>query len=128
MYPLPSVEPPRNYGFQFFAQTGRPNIDGPLLMTPQEFADSSVSVCRGCYGLFDSMKKEERQFGRTLYEVLSFAGAGLYQLVGSPVLHWVTSPQYGVRPLVFVVWIELQQATQQTVRRDVLPMAFSRGR
>jgi len=123
----PSIKPlPVNA--QYYEQTGRPLIGDPVMMTPEEFSKQSQTVVRGCYGLFDAAIPEHEQFGRTYYQVLTYAGTGEFRLVAPPVLRWVTSERFGVRPLIFVQWMELATATRAMVRDTINLQRFQSGR
>lgn len=123
----PSIEPPK-VNLQFYEQTGRPTIGDPVIMTADEFNKQTQTVVRGCYGVFDAAIPTQLQFGRTYHEVLTYAGTGEFRLISPPVLRWVTSETYGVRPLIFVQWVELSVATNSTVKNTINLQRFQSGR
>lgn len=119
VYPAPDLRPPK-VDRQYYDVVGKPNLGDPGLLTVDEFRDQSVTQVRGCYGVFDTALPHMRQMGRTYNEVLTHAAAGEFRMISPPVLRWVQSKRYGVRPIVFVQWVELYAATRSQARKKYL--------
>lgn len=127
VYPNPSVSPPP-VNLQYYEQSGRPVIGDPANVPWSEFAQSARTVARGCYGTFDTAHLEQRHFGRTYREVLTYAATQEFVIWTPPMYRWVTCEKYGVRPVVFVQWTELASATRTTVNEDINKQRFRQGR
>lgn len=119
LYPY-SSETPLESSNQYYGAFGRPyagNLDGgQSALTPEDVRRTSGTLVRGCYGLFDTAQKGQTHFARTLDEVLTKVSAQEFRLVAPAQYHWINTPQHGVRPLVFLQWMELSLAPQAVVR------------
>ena len=116
-FPYVSTQPPVT-NTQFYPHTGKPTIGDPAVVTLDEFYSQRAVFKRGCYGVFDTAKPDQVQFGRTYHEILTKTATGEFRLIGDRRYEWVTCSKYGCRPLVFVEWAELTESTLSQVRKD----------
>lgn len=124
--PNASLEPPA-VSNQFFEQSGKPIMGDPADVPWSEFSQQAMTVVRGCCGNFDTAHPNQQQMGRTYHEVLTHAAAREFHVWTPPLYRWVTCEKYGVRPIVFIQWIELSYASRNTVR-DINKKRFLNGR
>lgn len=106
--PFVSQEPgPESH--QYYLSSGRMLVSNEQRdWTQDEYRTKTVATARGCFGVFDTAKPSMLQFGRTLDEVLTNISIGQFGQIDKPLYRWVTSPQLGPRPLVFIQWYEIR--------------------
>ncbi len=102
---------------QYTGHTNRPYIGSNPLMTASEYAAMTRRVCTARYGTFDMAKPSQKQFDRTLLEVLTKIASGEYKLLCPIARKWVQDKRHGLREMLSIQWIEYYDVDQQQLSR-----------